>query len=395
MPWKVTDVLEQRSRFVLEYESGEWTMAELCRDYGVSRETGYKWVARYQAGGIRSLEDLRRAPKRHPNQTPAEVEQYILAERREHPHWGARKLRAYLEARQSERSWPAASTIGDLLKREGLVAPRRKRGKTPPYTQPFQAADESNQVWCGDFKGWFLTGDGERIDPLTISDAHARFLIRCQAVEAIAYEPVQPIFEAAFREFGMPRAVRSDNGVPFASRSIAGLSRLAIYFMKLGIVPERIEPGHPEQNGRHERMHKTLKAETATPPASDRRGQQRRFDQFRREYNEQRPHEALGQRTPASIYVPSPRSYPRRVPEPEYGTGVPVRRVQARGEIYWKHQPVFLSETLRWERVALEPLDEGSWTVYFADFAIALFDSRELRIKPLRGGPVLRKGLWK
>ena len=227
-----------------------------------------------------------------------------------------------------------------MLEREGLTRHRKQRRKVAPYTQPLQAATEPNRIWCADFKGWFRTRDGERIDPLTITDAHSRYLIRCQAVEMTDTARVQAIFEAAFRECGMPWAMRTDNGPPFASRAIAGLSRLAVWCMKLGIVPERIAAGHPEQNGRHERMHRTLKAETASPAAANRRAQQRAFDRFRREYNQERPHEALGMQTPAAVYVPSAREYPARVPEPEYGSALWVRRVDCTGTS-WKTRMCF------------------------------------------------------
>ena len=383
MPWKESSVLDQRKELVEEYESGLVTMAELCRIYEISRETGYKWVKRYQEQSWKGLEDLSRAPQRHPNQTTPELEERILDLRREHPRWGARKLQAYLEQKYSRIKWPAASTMGDLLQREGLIIPRRVRRKTPPYTQPLAHAGEPNQVWCVDFKGWFRTGDGERIDPLTISDACSRYLLRCQAVEKTNTEQVQGIFEATFREYGLPWRMRSDNGAPFASRAIAGISRLGVYLMKLGIVPERIEPGHPEQNGRHERMHRTLEEETAQPPAANRRAQQKSFKTFRWEYNEERPHEALGQKTPASCYQPSARAYPARIREPEYRSAMQVRRVGPRGGFSWKHESVFLSETLMGERVGLEPIDERYFTIYFAEFPLGRFDSYQLQVNPL------------
>ena len=381
MPWKVSGVVEERLRFVRDYERGLWTKAELCRQYGIARKTGYKILERWEQHGLEGLKDRSRAPQRHTNQTGSEIEEQVLELRRAHMRWGARKLRKVLQ--NEGKKAPAASTIGELLRREGLVIPRRQRRKTPPYTQPFAAAEAPNQVWCTDFKGWFRTQDGERIDPLTLTDAHSRYLLRCQATEKTDTEAVRAIMEAAFREYGMPAAIRSDNGAPFASRAVAGLSRLAVYWMKLGIVPERIKPGHPEQNGRHERMHRTLKEETASPSAANRRAQQRAFDRFRREYNEERPHGALKMQTPGAVYVPSPRAYPERVPEPEYDSGLEVRRVQKHGEFNWKHQHVFLSETLAGERVGLEPVDERYWCVYFADFPIAWFDSQELATGPL------------
>jgi len=346
MPWKASSVMEEKARFVLEYERDEPSMSELCEQFGIARETGYVWL------------------------------------RQAHMRWGPRKLKRVFERDQSGRGWPAASTMGEMLKRAGLVVARKQRRKTAPYTEPLAHADACNRVWCADFKGWFRSQDGERIDPLTISDAYSRCLLRCQAVEKTNTERVRAIFEAAFREYGLPAAIRTDNGAPFASCAIAGLSRLAVWWMKLGIVPERIEAGHPEQNGRHERRHRTLKQETAMPAAQDRRAQQRSLDGFRQEYNQVRPHEALGMETPARVYQPSPRQYPARVPEPEYPGSMLVRSVKSHGGFRWKKQEVFLSEVLWGERIGLLPVDERWLTIYFAQLPIACFDSRELRVSP-------------
>ena len=275
MPWKETCPMKERSRFVVEQESGRYAMAELCRIFGISRETGYKWVERYKAEGPPGLQDRSRAPRCHPNAVPEEVEAVILETRAAYPTWGPKKLRAWLQTHRPEEGWPAGSTIGEILERHGLTVPRKKRRRTPPYTEPFAACAGPNAVWCMDFKGWFRTGDGVRCDPLTISDAFSRYVLRCQALSDMREERVRPLCEAAFREFGLPWAIRTDNGSPFASRGIAGLSRLSVWWLRLGIVPERIEAGHPEQNGRHERMHRTLKAETASPPAPTVRGQRR------------------------------------------------------------------------------------------------------------------------
>jgi transposase InsO family protein len=375
--------MEEKARFVLEYEQDEYTMSELCQRYGVARETGYVWLRRFRERGLAGLVELDRAAHRHGNQTPAETEQAVLELRQAHMRWGPRKLKRVLERDQAHQGWPAASTIGELLKREGLVVGRKKRRRTAPYTEPLAHADGPNRVWCADFKGWFRTADGQRIDPLTISDAYSRFLLRCQAVEKTDTPRTRAIFEAAFREYGMPQAIRTDNGAPFASHAMAGLSRLAVWWMKLGIVPERIEAGHPEQNGRHERMHRTLKQETAEPAAANRRAQQRVFDRFRGEYNEQRPHEALGMHTPALLYEPSPRPYPARMPEPEYASAMLVRSVHPHGHIRWKKHEIFLSEVLSGERVGLLPLDERCFTIYFMQFPLARFDSHKLRIMPL------------
>ena len=383
MPWKVSGAVEKRKQFFNEYESGEETMTDLCRAYGISRETGYEVLRRYRNEGEPGLEEHSRAPHRHPNQTQAAIEEQVLELRRAHMRWGPRKLKVVLERQEGEPRWPAASTIGSMLQREGLVVARKQRRKVAPYTQPFAAAHEPNRVWCADFKGWFRSGDGARIDPLTLSDACSRYLLRCQAVEKTDTPRVQALFEAAFREYGMPWAIRSDNGAPFASRAIAGLSRLAVWWMKLGIVPERIAAGHPEQNGRHERMHRTLKLETAMPPAANRRAQQRAFDRFRREYNQQRPHEALAMKTPEACYTASAREYPARVQEPEYGSALLVRTVRQGGVICWKHQNVFLTEVLDGEHVGLLPVGDDRFTIYFAKFPIACFDSRRRRVLPL------------
>src|ERR1700691_566268 len=255
MAWKASGVVDQRRKFVQEYESGNWTMAELCRLYEISRESGYKWIKRIRARGEQGLEARSRAPPSPPNQAAANIEQQVLQLRRRHATWGPRKLLYVLGQKQPQVVWPAASTVGALLKREGLTVARRARRKTPPYTQPFQNAIEPNQLWCADFKGWFRTRDQQRIDPLTISDAASRYLLRCQAVEKMDTLRVRAIFEAAFREYGLPVAMRTDNGAPFASRAIAGLSSLSIYWMKLGIIPELIVPGAFEQNGRPGRIH--------------------------------------------------------------------------------------------------------------------------------------------
>src|SRR6266700_4102072 len=382
MPWKVSSVMEEKLRFVFEYELGERSMTELCQRYEIARETGYVLLRRYRAAGAAGLVEHSRAAHRHGNQTPEEIERLVLELRQAHMRWGPRKLKRILERDEPGRSWPAASTIGALLKREGLVVARKKRLHTAPYSEPLAHADGANRVWCADFKGWFRTADGQRIDPLTISDAHSRYLLRCQAVEKTDTARVQAIFEAAFREYGMPQAIRTDNGAPFASRAVAGLSRLAVWWIKLGIVPQRIQAGHPEQNGRHERMHRTLKEATA-PTAANRRAQQRSFDQFRQEYNQVRPHQALGMQTPAVVYRSSPRQFPARVKEPEYGTTMQVRRIQKHGEFNWKHCPVFLSEVLYGQRVGLLPIDDRYYRVYFATVPIARFDTHQQQVERL------------
>ena len=384
--------MEQRMRFVLEWETGLETVTELCRRYGISRKTGYKILGRWQQERVAGLPDRSRAPLRHANQIAEEIGQAVLELRRAHPRWGPRKLRRWLQTHVAATRWPASSTIGAMLAREGLAHAQRRRRQAPPFTQPFAAAQTANQVWCMDFKGWFRTQDGERIDPLTISDACSRYLLRCQAVNHCTTAAVQAICEAAFREYGLPWAVRSDNGPPFAACGVAGLSRLSVWWIKLGIVPERIAAGHPEQNGRHERMHRTLKAETATPSAANRRQQQRAFDRFRREYNEERPHEALAMETPASCYEPSPRAYPARVPVPEYDSGCVVRRVYPHGQFFWRGHDVFLGKALAGERIGLQAMDDRYWRVYFASMPIAYLDEVKNKITETLPQPPSRSG---
>ncbi|HZL24894.1 MAG TPA: IS481 family transposase [Acidobacteriaceae bacterium] len=373
--------MEEKLRFVFEYERDEESMQALCERFGISRETGYVWLRRYRRSGAEGLVDLNRAPLRHPNQTAAGIEAAVLGLRQAHMTWGPRKLKRILERDQPDRGWPATSTMGEIVKRAGLVAPRKKRRKTEPYTEPLAHAAEANRVWCADFKGWFRSGDGTRIDPLTITDACSRYLLRSQAVEKTDTERVRAIFEAAFREYGLPQTIRTDNGAPFASSAVAGLSRLAVWWIKLGIVPERIQAGHPEQNGRHERMHRTLKLDLQL--SHDWRGQQRELDRFRHDYNQVRPHEALGMQTPASAYGPSPRTYPARLPELVYPDTMLVRTVKAHGHFRWKKHDVFLSEVLWGEPVGLLPVDEERYTVYFAHVPLAVFDAGTGKTYPL------------
>jgi len=292
-----------------------------------------------------------------------------------------------LVERHPELPAPAASTIGEWLRREGVVGRSRRRRRCPAYTQPFAAVIAANDVWCTDFKGWFRTGDGRRCDPFTLTDAHSRYLLRCQAVAHPDEENVRPIFETAFKEHGLPSAIRSDNGPPFASVGVGGLSRLAVWWIKLGIRPERIVAGKPQQNGRHERVHRTLNQETATPPATSLAAQQQRFDTFRTVYNTERPHEALGQRTPASLYEPSLRPYPDRVEEPHYGDDVAVRRVRSNGQIKWAGELIFVGEALIGEPIGILETEGGDWLVRYAGVELGYIHPQRRRLspRPLRG----------
>jgi len=380
VPWKETCPMDERMKFIGLYLHHEWPMAVLCREFGISRKTGYKLVRRYIELDFEGLKDKSRAPHRHPNAVSATTERAIISARSAHPTWGPKKLRAWLQRQDATTKWPTASTIGEILSRHGLSVPRRRSRKTSVYSEPFIGCDTPNAVWSADLKGWFQTGDGTRCDPLTISDNYSRFLLRCQAVSPADHEMIQPVFEAAFREYGLPVAIRTDNGPPFATTTVAGLSRLSIWWLKLGIIPERIEPGKPAQNGRHERMHRTLKQETATPPQRTWRGQQQAFDRFRVEYNQDRPHEAIGQQPPASLYSPSPQPYPLMLPEMIYPERYVIRKVYAQGDIVWKSWHVYLSETLAGELVGLRQTTDRLWDIYFGPIKLAQLDTHENRL---------------
>jgi len=377
MPWARTDWMSERLKFVAAYLEYEAHFVDLCRDFGISRKTGYKWVRRYEASGAAALEDRSRAPRTHPNAVSAEVVQAIVTIRRKHPRWGPRKVQVVLGRQRPRNAVPAASTIGDILKRQGLVHPRRRVRRSSPYGERLRQYDAPNAVWCADFKGWFPLGGrrgGEWCHPLTISDGYSRYLLRCQALRRPLHRSTKRVFESAFIEYGLPRAIRTDNGPPFASLAPAGLSRLAVWWIRLGIRPERIQPGRPEQNGRHERMHRTLKAETAKPPRSSFRAQQRAFDRFQAEYNDERPHEAIGQEVPAALYRPSLRPYPRQLPELEYPAHFETRRAYPNGVISFGTTQWYVSTCLAGERVGLEPCDDGRWRVHFAWVPIGVLD---------------------
>jgi transposase InsO family protein len=357
---------------------------------------GYKWLARYKEHGRDALADQSRARRTHPNQVEAELERRILSARAEHPTWGPRKLLVALARRMRDlgedpAELPAASTVGQMLKRAGLVVPRRRRHRSTwappgPATAPRPAGVGPNRLWCADFKGWFRTGDGSRCDPLTVSDAFSRYLLRCRIVERLSTLEARGLFEAAFREFGLPEAIRTDNGSPFATTGPRGLSRLSVWWTRLGIVHDRIDPGHPEQNGSHERMHLTLKREAATPPCRSLRSQQVRFDEWVTEYNQQRPHEGLaGMATPASLYAPSPRAYPDRLAEVEYPADCLRRRIDT-GKFNWHDRKVFLSHALEGETIGLRPLAPADaaadryWRVCFASLELGVFDANRGRL---------------
>jgi putative transposase len=380
MGWMETCAVDERMRFMIAAEKGEESFAALCRQFGVSRRVGYKWLARYQEAGVEGLWDRSRAPLHHPQEIADELAERCLAVRRTHPSWGPRKVRAFLERQAPGTDWPVASTIGGLFDREGLTVKRKLRRRSPPSSAPFAHCGAANDVWCIDFKGWFLTGDGRRCEPLTLTDAHSRYLLRCQALARTDTDHVWPVLDAAFREFGLPHRMRSDNGSPFASRGAGGLSKLSVKVIKAGVVPERIAPGKPQQNGRHERMHLTLLQDAASPPARSLREQLQRLHNFQRLFNEQRPHEALGNATPADRYSASPRRFDGVLREPEYGA-CEVRRVRHNGEIRWQGQTIYLSEALIGEPVGLREHDTTGWMVCYGPIVLGTIAHRDDRLR--------------
>lgn len=375
MPWRETCPMDERHLFITDYLREEASVAELCRRYEVSRKTGYKWIGRYEAEGFQGLAERSHVTHSCPHRLSEGLARRIVAVREKHPTWGPRKVRAWLVDRHAEERWPATSTIGELFAAAGLVVGRKKRRRVPE-SAPFGTCGQANDVWTIDFKGWFRTGDGKRCDPVTLNDAHSRYLLRCQAVDHPDGKSVWPILDAAFREYGLPLRMRSDNGPPFASTALGGLSSLSVRLIKVGVTPERIQKGKPQQNGRHERFHLTLKRETASPPAANRRAQQRSFDAFRQVYNEERPHEALGQTPPARHYAGSPRRYTGRLREPDYPDLLEVRRVRHNGEIKWQGELLYLSQLLVGEPVGLEELDDGRWCLHYGPVVLGILDHR-------------------
>lgn len=371
MPWKETRAVDERRKFIEEWLRTRAPMAELAERYGVSRKTAYKWRDRYHQGGLSGLVDGSRAPLTRSNRVDEQTAELIVALRQKYRFWGPKKLKAWLETNDPETTWPAASTIGELLKTRGLVEGRRKRRRTPLSKQPLAAATESNIVWSTDFKGQFRVA-GRYCFPLTITDNYSRFLLTVHGVDDERETTVKPIFERAFREYGLPYRIRSDNGPPFASRAIGGLSKLSIWWVKNGVTPERIEPGKPQQNGRHERMHRTLKAETAKPPMPSAELQQTAFDNFIQEFNYERPHEALGQKPPASLYVPSHREMPTQPSDPEYPPEFLVRRLNDTGKLFWGGTRTYLGQVLAGETVGIEEIDDGVAQLWFGPIYLGL-----------------------
>lgn len=392
MPFQERCAYDEAIRFVSLWRRGGFSMTQLCARFSISRTWGYELVRRYEREGPAGLQARSRAPKRSGRAMAPDAAEAIVALRCEWPRWGPKKLRAYLRETRPEVHWPAASTIGDLLKRAGLVDSRRRRGRIA-LTRPFARVGAANDLWTIDFKGWFCTGEGRRCDPLTLVDAHCRYLLDCRIVHPVG-AAVDAVVERALREHGLPHAIRSDNGPPFAGTGAGGLTRLAVKWIKLGIALERCDPGAPQQNGRHERLHATLKADTAAPPAATMDEQQARFDRFRESYNTIRPHEALGQTPPARHYTASPRPYPHRPVEPDYPAHHAVRKVRSNGEIKWRGERIYVSQAVIGEPVGLAQTETGDWIVSFHRYPLGQISRKTAKLKPftaIRPGTARRR----
>lgn len=385
MPWKEICAMDQRVQFIADWLSGDYTKSALCDAYGISRPTGDKWIKRYDLFGVDGLKEFSRAPLTHPNQIPDVIRQRIVDTKLVHQSWGPKKVMDLLRTKEPQEIWPVDSTAGEILKRAGLVRTRRRRRRVAPYTEPFGTCDRPNRVWSADFKGDFALSGGKRCYPLTISDNYSRYLLQCRGLSRTTYQAVRPWFEWVFRDMGLPEAIRTDNGAPFASLAVGGLSALSKWFIQLGIRPERIRPGRPDQNGRHERMHRTLKAAAVEPGRYALVGQQQRFDIFVDEYNNLRSHESLARKTPASYYSPSERAYPAKLKPVEYDDAVTIRSVRHNGEIKWKGRLMYVSEVLAKEPVGLTQVDNDLWELRYSFHLLGHLDEKAGKIVPAKG----------
>jgi putative transposase len=384
MPWKEIYVMDQKIQMISQWLTGDYSITELGQIHAVSRKTVYKWIERYQNDRENGLKEISSRPLTYARATPADKVSDILILKQRYPTWGARKLQGWLQDHQPEKEWPVTSTMHEILRRHGLVHARRKRHHAPPYNEPFLKSTQPNEVWCIDYKGHFRLGCKSRCYPLTVTDSYSRYILGCWGLEHPAYEPTRYYLEQAFRKYGLPNAIRSDNGTPFASVGIGGLSQLSVWFIKLGIVPERIEKAHPEQNGRHERMHRTLKAEATKPPQYSMTEQQGVFDRFQYYFDNERPHEALGQQTPAAVYRKSERKYLAKLPAIEYPKHFKIRHIHSGGVLKWQNKEIYFSGSLAGEYIGLTEIDNGIWKIYFSFYPVCTLDERTFSFSTLQ-----------
>lgn len=383
MPWRTEGPMEQKMKLIIDWRSGIFSKQDMANKYRISRKTVYKWIDRYQEKGIEGLKELNRSPLNHPNQTPVDIVELLIEEKCRNRKRGPKKIRRQLERKYPDKDFPAASTIGSWLGKYGLVQKRKRRLRVPPYTEPFGKCQSANEVWSADYKGQFYMRNSKICYPLTISDNYSRYLIACDGLEGPRYQETRTVFELVFREYGLPDAIRTDNGIPFAGRCVGGLSRLSIWWIQLGIIPERIDKGCPQQNGRHERMHRTLKYEVLDNVASNMKQQQKSFDWFREEYNNDRPHESLGQDIPFNYYHKSERNYIEKPVAPEYDYQFKVRKVRLNGCIKLHGKIFYLTELLAGQPVGLEGVDDGKIKVYYSFYPIGIIDLKKNKVLKL------------
>lgn len=378
MPWQEVKPMEQRVLFIADYlRGGAGSFKRLCEAYGISRKTGYKWVARFKSEGVEGLNEKSRRPSSHAGEIPYAIQQKIITLRqRFRTAPGPKKIAVLLEKELPNEVIPSTSSIHNILKRAGLIDARKIKRRVMPYKDPFKPVTKPNQLWSVDFKGQFKLGNGHWCYPLTVMDHQSRFLMGCQGLRSTDTAGTQKTFEQLFRGYGLPDRIRSDNGVPFASRSAGGLSRLSIWWLKLGILPERILPGKPQQNGQHERMHRTLKKAVTKPVSHSLSAQQKQLDEFQYEYNEERPHESLQQKTPSELYSPSSREYPSTLKEMTYPDYFLTLKVRSSGVLYWSNGQIYVSNLLKGEYVGMEEVDDGIWDIYFGPIRLGGFDQR-------------------
>lgn len=380
MPWKTESTMDQRINLIADWQTALFSKTDLSQKYQVSRPTIDKWLIRYDQEGIDGLKERSRSPHKCPHKTKETLVDMIIRQKLKNVKRGPKKVLAKLKKDYPRFDWPSASTVGEWLKKYGLVQKNKKRYRVPQYNHPFREGIKANTVWSADYKGQFFMGNKRKCYPLTISDNYSRYLLKCQGLTGPRYKDTKAVFEATFKEYGLPDAIRTDNGTPFAYRSIAGLSRLSKWWILLGITPERIKKGCPQENGRHERMHRTLKEEALDRIAPNLRKQQLELERFRIDYNTQRPHEALKQCYPSEFYQPSKRKYPKRLSGPQYDIDCTIRTVCSNGRIYFKNQEFFLTKLFAKDPIGLKEIADGYWSVYFSFYPVGILDMRKSKI---------------
>lgn len=392
MPWKATRIMDLKIKLITDWLTHNYNPTELSRLYGISRKTVYKWINRYQHDPEDGLKDLSRAPHTNPNAVPDPVKKMVIDTKLTYLHLGPKKVMNILRRRFPDQSWPVNSTAGEILKQAGLVRPRRRRAHVASNVLPFLSCNAPNSVWSADYKGDFKLGDKTRCYPLTVTDNYSRYLLACQALQNTSYEHAKSVFDRLFYQYGLPSAIRVDNGSPFASTAFGGLSRLSAWWVQLGIRPERIEKGKPNQNGRHERMHRSLKDGAINPARYSISSQQNAFDQYIFEYNHIRSHEALNDQMPADVYQPSCRQMPGKLPDIEYDSDYKIRRVRHSGEIKWQGQLIYLSQVLIKQPIGFKQISETRWGIYYSFYLLGYWNQQKQKLEPVKPGTYITIG---